>query len=953
MQPEKHPRATADLAERRQAKALESRLRTVLERTTAAALAASNAAPGRVLDDLAVAITEILGVACAVVGEFVDDSKTTMRTRAVRFDGRVLANFEYDVMSTACRHIVGRASRFLASGVRSEFAPDSIFYAEGIDSYAGYALSANDGRQVGVIVALDRKPIADQALTETILKILAARASAEIERERAEANYRAVFESAEDAILVLDWTSARILDANPKACATRGYTRDEILRLGIAELSANVPPYTMEQARKYFEAAKRSPHAVRFEWLRKNKDGTLHVDEVDLKAGQLGGHKCMFAFVREITERKRTEKALRDSEEMYREIFNASADAMVLRDADFRVVDVNPAYSSMSGYTRAETLGAHRVLTVTPEENLRWRSEHERMLKGEHLRFEFRARRKDGTPYEAELHGMPVTYDGRPHVLYVSRDITERKHAELALRVSEEQYRTIFNVSDDVMVVRDEAMLVVDANPAFFELQSATREEVIGVRYPLFVGEPNRAAAEALIRDALAGRPGKLEIQIRRKDGEVREFDVRAMPMVYRGRPHVLAIGRDLTVERGAERERRRLEVQLRQAQKMEAIGQLTGGIAHDFNNILGSIMGYNVLALERALDACDAKTAMYLEEALGSCRRARDLIQQMLTFSRGERGEPRRLSLRRLVEDTTPLLRSSLPPTIVFELDCEPTSPMVLVDEIQAGQVLLNLCINARDAMQGVGRLKLDVRELHTQGLVCASCHSPVLGRCVALSVADTGSGIEPAVQERMFEPFFSTKDKGKGSGMGLSMVHGIVHEHGGHVVVQSTPGRGSTFTVLWPAAEGAVDPLQGPAQVGALRARSRLSGRVLLVDDERAIRGFMQEMLGEWGLTVTAAADGGEALRAFDAAPLGFDLVISDQAMPTMTGLALTAQLRARQPELPIILCAGYTDEGIVAEAQRCGVQGLLHKPLEAAQLRAAVEAALSRQFEDVGHS
>jgi PAS domain S-box-containing protein len=827
-------RAPGDMSDGPRAKALEERLGAVLERTTAAALAVSSAGAGHVHEDLVLALTDILGVDAAVVGEFVDDTRTFMRTRAVRVDGKLLPNFEYDVRKTACRHIVGRDSRHVGSGVNHEFERGSLFHTEGFDSYAGYSLNDSEGRQIGVIVALDRKPIVDPQLTGALLKILAARAAAEIERDRAEATHRVI--------------------------------------------------------------------------------------------------------------RLRAEEALRDSEEMYREIFNASADSMVLRDEEFRVVDVNPAYSTMTGYMRAEALGSDRVLSVSAEESEHWRREHRRMLRGEHLRFELRARRKDGTPFETEVHGMPVTYDGRPHVLYVSRDITERKIAEHALRMSEEQYRTIFNVSADVMVVRDEGMRVVDANPAFFALLNTTRNEVIGVRYPLFVGEAHRAAAEALMREALAGRAGKLEVQVTGSDGVARELDVRAMPMQYRGRPHVLSIGRDVSAERGAERERRRLEAQLRQAQKMEAIGQLTGGIAHDFNNILASIMGYNVLALERAVDAGDAKASGYLEEAVTSCRRARDLIQQMLTFSRGQRGERRRLSLCRLVADSTALLRSSLPATIAFDVDCDAAAPMTLADEIQAGQVLLNLCINARDAMQGEGTLTLSVRELRPCGLTCASCRAPVQGRCIALSVSDTGCGIEPAVLERIFEPFFSTKDKG--SGMGLSMVHGIVHEHGGHVVVVSAPDRGSTFTVLWPAADGQAEPLRDAAPTGGRRMRPRLHGRVLLVDDEASVRQCLEEILDNWGLAVTSAADGADALDAFDAANGSFDLVITDQSMPRMPGLVLAARLRSRQPGLPVILCSGYTDDGHAAEAARCGVEQLLRKPVEPSDLRVAVESVLARR-------
>ncbi len=525
---------------------------------------------------------------------------------------------------------------------------------------------------------------------------------------------------------------------------------------------------------------------------------------------------------RDSAERREVEQELRASEEQYRAIFNSSTDAMVLRDADFRVVDVNPAYTTMSGYSREEGLGSGRVLTVTPEANARWIAAHRRMLAGEHLRFEFSAQRKDGVPFEAEVRGMPVRYHGRPHVLYVTRDITERKRAE---------------------------------------------------------------------------------------------------------------------------REQRRLEAQLRQAQKMEAIGQLTGGIAHDFNNILASIMGYNVLALERATDAGDHKAVGYLEEAMASCRRARDLVQQMLTFSRGSPGEPHPLQLARLVHDSTPLLRSTMPATIGFEFDCDRDAPPVLADEIQTDQVLLNLCINARDAMGQAGTLRVGVRSVEARGLICASCRAAISGPHVELSVADSGSGIDAGVVDRIFEPFFSTKDVGKGSGMGLSIVHGLVHEQRGHVVVESEPGRGATFRVLWPPFDGDMGPARAEPPATRPTLAQPLKGRVLLIDDEASVRGFMRELLTGWGLSVDTAIDARDGLHRIGSGSV-YDLVITDQAMPSKTGLAVALELRARRIDVPIFLCTGYADETMAVAAQHYGIRALLHKPIEPAKLRSAIEQVLKRE-------
>ena len=233
----------------------------------------------------------------------------------------------------------------------------------------------------------------------------------------------------------------------------------------------------------------------------------------------------------------------------------------------------------------------------------------------------------------------------------------------------------------------------------------------------------------------------------------------------------------------------------------MEAIGQLTGGIAHDFNNLLTSIMGYVTLASEREGSLADRRLAGYLAQAQRSCERARDLIQQMLMFSRGQRGAPRTLPLGPLVEDALASVRPTLPASVTLSVDVAAASPLVRIDPLQLEQVLLNLCLNARDAIDGAGVIRVDVRPRMLDGFVCTGCRAATGGEFVELSVADDGHGMAPAVVERIFEPFFSTKETGKGTGMGLAMVHGIVHEHGGHVVVESSPGSGSRFRVLWPA--------------------------------------------------------------------------------------------------------------------------------------------------------
>jgi signal transduction histidine kinase len=442
----------------------------------------------------------------------------------------------------------------------------------------------------------------------------------------------------------------------------------------------------------------------------------------------------------------------------------------------------------------------------------------------------------------------------------------------------------------------------------------------------------------------------RVEVTAMRADGS--EFPAELAIDVAQGPEGRIFIGylRDITERKRAEEERVRLESQLRQAQKMEAIGQLTGGIAHDFNNILTGTMGYLVMARERAEGYGDAKLQKYLERAERSGRRAKDLIQEMLTFSRGQRGEPRSLQLGPQLTDAVKLLQSSLPSSVEIRTDFAPDVPCVLLDPLHVEQVLMNLCINARDAMQGKGTLAISLQTRHCGGCTCTSCHQGVEGDFVELAVTDTGPGIGPQVLERMFEPFFSTKEVGKGSGMGLAMVHGIVHEYGGHIGVDSEPAKGTTVRVWFPAWFPASDDANGEdssstnGTIAIDEARTGLRGRVLLTDDEASVREFMDDLLGSWGLDVTLAENGVEACERFAADADGFDFVVLDQTMPRMTGLEAAEQILKLRPDVPVVLYTGYSEQVTEGRISAAGIRALVRKPLDIPAFRKLVEELLS---------
>jgi len=1044
-----------------------------------AALAVSTAVGENVFRELVGAIATILQAELAFIALPKAPGETRMRMLAYYALGRIIEDFEYDISGTPCETVIGQEFRIYPSRLEELFPNDTDFKRMKLQSYAGCPLVDARGHPIGLMSVVLGREMEQPELVESVLKIFAARAEAEIEHRSAErairereAQYRATFDASVDGMVVMN-AEGRIVDANPAFLAMFGRARDELLAMPPQNL---VPVESLEVCSRVLSAAgdgkifqgeckarrsdgtlfdvelrgvpmhylgrphkliivrdvterKRAEEAVRaseeqyraifnaaedalvlwdsqlrrvdvnpayermFGWSREEVIGRGHDSRLqspeyserryELVRRTLAGEACkaelesvrkngerflievrtipfqhrgephVLATVRDITERKQREEALRASEEQYRAIFNATSDALVLRDAGFRIVDVNAAYEAMGGRHRDEVIGlTDLTLTRGASVAVERRALHEEAIAGKPVFFEADGTQPDGTPFVLEVRGVPMTYRGEPHVLYIGRDITSRKAAEEGLRASEEQYRAIFNASFDGMIIRTLEGEIVDVNPALLAMYGYTREDLIGKTFgPIISGKRIEGFREYLAEVA-AGRPYRTESRVPRKDGSAVYIEVLGSPVTYRGKPHVLSVVRDITERRRAEQERSRLEAQLRQAQKMEAIGNLTGGIAHDFNNILTGILGYLRLASERQASLGDPKLERYLEQAEQASRRARDLIQQMLTFSRRGKGTPRPVEIAGLIEESARLLESSLSSTVELVTDVQGALPAVMIDPVQVEQVLLNLCINARDAMNGIGTIRVGVRLGATSGVVCASCRKRVEGRFVELSVSDTGSGIAPEVLERMFEPFYSTKDVGRGSGMGLAMVHGIVHEHGGHIGVE-TSREGTKFRVfLPPIADAAGTKREAPR--GRSRPATRdatLAGHVLIVDDEQIVGEFMSELLQSWGLAVTVLPSGPEALAWFERHGDEVDAVVTDQTMPRMTGLELARCLSERRSSLPVLLYTGYAENIDKGQLERAGVRALLRKPVEPEALLARLRQALGGKPVEAG--
>ena len=399
----------------------------------------------------------------------------------------------------------------------------------------------------------------------------------------------------------------------------------------------------------------------------------------------------------------------------------------------------------------------------------------------------------------------------------------------------------------------------------------------------------------------------------------------------------------DVTEYNQLQEKHREMERQLQKSQKMEAIGQLTAGIAHDFNNILASINGFTDLALTRCVNDEDNKLAGYLGQIYKAGERARALIQQMMAYNRAVTTDGVALDPRPLIKETVKLLRSTLPASIQLSFDFPVNEKILIkVEPVQLQQLLMNLCVNARDAMEGVGHLELNLQISSYHQAECHSCHNPINGEYVVLSVADTGSGMSQKVLDHLFEPFFTTKDVGEGTGLGLSVVHGIVHEHHGHVRVKSEVGKGTVFYLLFPLlveekSEGDEQNIffaQNATQIAELMAEIK-GKRVLVVDDEPSVLKYLDIWLQRQGLVTKCFEDSLEALAHFEAHPDEFDLLITDHTMPGITGKELIDKIEALRPELPAILCSGYVGRTNVEQAVKLGVQNFVEKPFNQNQL------------------
>jgi PAS domain S-box-containing protein len=660
-------------------------------------------------------------------------------------------------------------------------------------------------------------------------------------------------------------------------------------------------------------------------------------------------------FNRMLDARTAYEQRLRDSEQRYRALTELSSDWFWEQDEQFRYTRLEGKGLERLGIPVESLLG--RTRWQRPASNLSeadWAA-HRAALAAHQPFHDLRVQRvdRDGRVRWRSTSGAPVFDAGGRFCGYrgVGRDITEEYESQQMLKLLE---TSIERLNDVVMITEASPInapgpRIVFVNDAFVRVTGYSREEIIGRTPRLLQGPATPRAELDRIRAALAAnQPVSAELINYNKAGAEYWVEIEILPIAdAAGKPsHFVAIERDITERRRAEALRQSLEAQLRESQKMEAVGTLAGGIAHDFNNIVGAILGNAALARQDA--AGNPRVLESLDEISRSGKRARELVQQILSFSRRQPLQRRVLSLGTVAQESVRMLRATVPARITFDLAVAAGVPPILADENQLQQVLLNLVTNAVHAIgEGAGKISIGVDMAEFDADASAVGAAPVPGRCARLTVADTGKGMDEATLARIFEPFFTTKPQGEGTGLGLSVVHGIVRANEGHITVRSVAGVGTTFTACFPVL--AEVPLPAPATAAPVLpagpARQGGGQHILYVDDDEAMVFLVARLLKRAGYRVSAHTSQTAALAALGAASGDFDLLVTDYNMPGMSGLDVAAAARQIRPGLEIAIASGYITDELRERALQCGIDQLIFKPSAMDEFCMVIQRLLTR--------
>ena len=756
--------------------------------------------------------------------------------------------------------------------------------------------------------------------------------------------FRNVFEHHVAVKLLIDTETGLITDANLAAEDYYGWTKEELKRMRIQDINA----LTTEEMNKELEKAK-ALNRVNVEFRHRLADGSIRDVEVHSSKIKVRGKELLHSIVQDITERKRAEEALRESEEKHRRLFESLTQGVIYQRANGEIISANPAAERILGFTLDQLRG--KTSRDFPQPAIR---EDGSPIADEELPNIVALR--TGQPVERVIMGLmkpqnkgytwisvtaiPIFKPGetKPFEVYATfDDITEQ-------RQSEENFRTLFRKMLDGFalheIICDQAGTPVDyrflaVNPAFERMTGLNAEGLIGKTVLEVLPNIEPHWIETYGQVALSGQPVSFQNYSAELD---KFFEVTAFRPATK---QFACIFQDITDRTRAEQEKDALQAKLQQAQKMESVGTLAGGIAHDFNNLLQAITGYTQLLLLDKTEYDQEYPNLKAIQDAGT--RAAGLVQQLLLFSRKADIAFKPVKLDREVKNACHMLERTIPKMIDIQVQTTGRPWLIMADPVQVEQIILNLGSNAADAMPEGGRLLIEIENVTVDAQFAETRLDLESGRYVLLTVTDTGHGMDRDTMDKIFEPFYTTKEIGKGTGLGLASIYGIVKSHNGHISCYSEVGRGTTFKIYLPAiksskAENSRRPMKTRPVGGA--------ETVLIVDDEEAIGSFAKLVLERFGYTVLTASRGEEALDIFSARPGEIDLVIMDLGMPGMGGHKCLLELLRRDPKVKVVVASGYSINGQVKDTLEAGAKGYVGKPYQLNDLLEKVRKALDEE-------
>jgi two-component system cell cycle sensor histidine kinase/response regulator CckA len=787
-----------------------------------------------------------------------------------------------------------------------------------------------DGKRVDVSVSIS--PIRDRSGlivgASKIARDISERKCAEEELRKSEERFSKAFRQSPLAIVISTEEDERYLDVNDSFLSMVGCERGRVIGHTASELMFWAQPsLRIDLLRQLRAGGKMTDVRVQF------RTSTAEVRDAELtwEPIEVEGQSCLLAFIRDITEQMRSEKSLRE----YERVVEGLEDMIVVVDRDYRYIIANRAFLNYRDMESAHVIG-HRVDEVLEKDTYEAivKEKMDECFEGKVVQYEL----KFSYPKLGE-RALLVSYfpiagpTGIERIACVLRDVTERKRAEEELRKSEDRFSKAFRQSPLAITISTEADgMYLDANESFLKMTGYTREDVVGrtASEMRFWALPSLRAdllQELREGDKVTGR----RMEFKTSTAETREAEMSWEEIEVEGQPCLLAFMRDIT-------ETQRLEAQFLQAQKMEAVGRLAGGVAHDFNNMLSVIIGYSDLSVD--LVASDSPVRRHLAQIKKASERAALLTRQLLAFSRQQVIFPRILNLNEVVNNVITMLLRMVSESI--SVSFRPTTPIgsIKADPGQIEQILMNLVVNARDAMPRGGEIVIETAHAELDEHYVSEHPGSQTGRHVILAVSDNGCGIEEAIKCKIFEPFFTTKGIGQGTGLGLSTVYGIVSQSKGSICVDSEVGKGTKFTIYFPRIAAEAEELAQTPEVDDVISGTET---ILLVEDDASVRKVTSSLLSSAGYRVIEASNAEKALEIIRSLGQGIDLLLTDLIMFGQSGFDLYEQAKVIRPGLRSLFMSGYTGDLIALQGGLISERAFLPKPFTRISLLKKVHSAL----------